>query len=124
MIILNICVSYKPLIYSYNFLNIEFCFVSTDEKACELNLIENGAISWTKFCKTKIDLDSKFTFWDWFYSVTTLIRDHLTQPWLDGRIVGFVNKIKTEQMLSKYPTGTFILRFSDSKLGKVLSIEI
>lgn len=31
--------------------------------------------------------------------------------------MGFIRKSDAEEMLTRYPTGTFLLRFSDSELG-------
>lgn len=48
-----------------------------------------------------------------------LTREHLPGPWREGRIVGFINKRKvTDEILNQCPEGTFLLRFSDSELGK------
>jgi len=40
-------------------------------------------ISWSQFCKEPLPQRS-FTFWEWFYSVMKLIREHLKGPWMDG----------------------------------------
>lgn len=47
-----------------------------------------------------------------------LTRDQLRYPWTDGLIIGFINKRQAEEMLLKCAAGTFLLRFSDSELGK------
>lgn len=47
-----------------------------------------------------------------------LTRDQLRGPWTEGLIIGFINKRQAEEMLLKRPPGTFLLRFSDSELGK------
>ncbi|XP_060870329.1 signal transducer and activator of transcription 5B-like [Metopolophium dirhodum] len=73
-------------------------------------------ISWSQFCKEPLPQRS-FTFWEWFYSVMKLIREHLKGPWMDGAIMGFIRKSDAENMLTRYATGTFLLRFSDSELG-------
>lgn len=49
-----------------------------------------------------------------------LTRDQLRYPWTDGLIIGFINKRQAEEMLLKCAAGTFLLRFSDSELGKLL----
>lgn len=48
-----------------------------------------------------------------------LTRDQLRGPWTEGLIIGFINKRQAEEMLLKCPPGTFLLRFSDSELGKM-----
>eukprot|EP00102_Acyrthosiphon_pisum_P023888 XP_016661098.1 PREDICTED: signal transducer and activator of transcription 5B-like [Acyrthosiphon pisum] len=73
-------------------------------------------ISWSQFCKEPLPQRS-FTFWEWFYSVMKLIREHLKGLWMDGAIMGFIRKSDAENMLTRYATGTFLLRFSDSELG-------
>lgn len=45
-------------------------------------------------------------------------REHLRGPWNDGSIVGFIHKRTAEDLLLKCQRGTFLLRFSDSELGK------
>lgn len=62
-------------------------------------------------------LDRSYTFWDWFYALMKLIREHLKGPWTDGCILGFISNKQAEEILSSCPTGTFLLRFSDSVVG-------
>lgn len=47
-----------------------------------------------------------------------LTRDQLRGPWTEGLIIGFISKRQAEEILLKCPPGTFLLRFSDSELGK------
>ncbi|XP_059610175.1 signal transducer and activator of transcription 5A-like isoform X2 [Phlebotomus argentipes] len=75
-------------------------------------------ISWAQFCKEPLP-DRTYTFWEWFYAVMKLTREHLRNPWQDGLIIGFIHKKQAEDMLMKCPIGTFLLRFSDSELGGV-----
>lgn len=75
-------------------------------------------ISWAQFCKEPLP-DRSFTFWDWFFAIMKLTKDHLLSLWKAGLIVGFINKRKAEEMLRVLPLGTFLLRFSDSELGKL-----
>ncbi|XP_037041739.1 signal transducer and transcription activator-like [Bradysia coprophila] len=75
-------------------------------------------ISWSQFCKDPLP-ELAFTFWDWFYAVTKLTRDYLRGPWIDGSIIGFVNRRETEKKLLQCPPGTFLLRFADSQLGGI-----
>lgn len=58
------------------------------------------------------------TFWDWFYAAMKLTKDYLAEPWNKGRIAGFIAKDQAERLLYASPPGTFLLRFSDSILGK------
>ncbi|XP_061381963.1 signal transducer and activator of transcription 5B isoform X2 [Danaus plexippus] len=83
--------------------------------ALELN---NMSVSWTQFCKDALP-DRNFTFWEWFYMVVKVTRDYLRTLWCDRLIMGFIQKKQAEEMLSKCPPGTFLLRFSDSELGGI-----
>lgn len=75
-------------------------------------------LSWTQFCKDLLP-DRDFTFWDWFYAIMKLTRDHLSGPWNENLIVGFIAKDHAENRLLECQPGTFLLRFSDSILGKI-----
>lgn len=93
-------------------------------------------LSWAQFCKEPLN-ERNFTFWEWFYAVMKLTKEHLRHAWIDGyvikfyiwncllimrvnsSIVGFMRKKEAEELLSKCPVGTFLLRFSDSELGGV-----
>ncbi|RZF46582.1 hypothetical protein LSTR_LSTR002914 [Laodelphax striatellus] len=78
----------------------------------------NMSLSWTQFCKEPLP-DRNFTFWEWFYSVMKLTREHLKSFWVENLIHGFIRKKQAEEMLSTCETGTFLLRFSDSELGGI-----
>lgn len=75
-------------------------------------------LSWAQFCKEPLP-ERNFTFWEWFYAVMKLTREHLRGPWMDGFILGFVRKKQAEEMLTNCTPGTFLMRFSDSELGGV-----
>ncbi|CAD6994358.1 unnamed protein product [Ceratitis capitata] len=76
-------------------------------------------ITWAQFCKEPLP-DRTFTFWDWFFAIMKLTKDHLLNLWKEGLIVGFINKRKTlEEILPMQQYGTFLLRFSDSELGGI-----
>lgn len=75
-------------------------------------------ISWAQFCKELLP-DRTFSFWEWFYAVMKVTREHLRALWHDGAIMGFIGRHETESILKKKPVGTFLLRFSDSELGGV-----
>ncbi|XP_044268459.1 signal transducer and activator of transcription 5B isoform X2 [Tribolium madens] len=78
----------------------------------------NPMLSWAQFCKEPLS-ERNFTFWEWFYAIMKLTREHLRGPWVDGAIIGFVKKKQAEEMLASCPCGTFLLRFSDSELGGI-----
>ncbi|KAG8033982.1 hypothetical protein G9C98_008463 [Cotesia typhae] len=78
----------------------------------------NLMLSWAQFCKEPLP-ERNFTFWEWFYAVMKLTREHLRGPWTEGFILGFVRKKQAEEMLASCPSGTFLMRFSDSELGGV-----
>ncbi|ODM94108.1 Signal transducer and activator of transcription 5A [Orchesella cincta] len=76
-------------------------------------------LTWSQFCKEPLP-DRNFTFWEWFYAIMKLTREHLRGPWVDGSILGFVGRNQAEEMLSSSGTsGCFLLRFSDSELGGI-----
>ncbi|XP_060808492.1 signal transducer and activator of transcription 5B isoform X4 [Amyelois transitella] len=75
-------------------------------------------VSWTQFCKDALP-ERNFTFWEWFYQVVKVTREYLRTLWCDRLIMGFIQKKQAEDMLSKCPPGTFLLRFSDSELGGI-----
>ncbi|XP_030371361.1 signal transducer and transcription activator isoform X2 [Scaptodrosophila lebanonensis] len=77
-------------------------------------------ISWNQFCKEPLP-DRNFTFWDWFFAIMKLTKDHLLSMWKAGRITGFINRAKAQNDLMQATTGigTFLVRFSDSELGGV-----
>ncbi|XP_042239930.1 signal transducer and activator of transcription 5B-like isoform X2 [Homarus americanus] len=78
----------------------------------------NMYLSWSQFCKEPLS-ERNFTFWEWFFAVMKVTREHLRQPWNDGSIMGFVGRRQAEEMLKNSKSGTFLLRFSDSELGGV-----
>ncbi|XP_017048819.1 signal transducer and transcription activator isoform X2 [Drosophila ficusphila] len=77
-------------------------------------------ITWNQFCKEPMP-DRTFTFWEWFFAIMKLTKDHMLGMWKEGCIMGFINKAKAQDDLlrSSYGIGTFLLRFSDSELGGV-----
>ncbi|XP_017492958.1 PREDICTED: signal transducer and activator of transcription 5A-like, partial [Rhagoletis zephyria] len=78
----------------------------------------NTLVSWSRFSKEHLP-GQTFTFWDWFYAILKLTSDHLRDIWHDNRIIGFLTRPRAEELLSEKPTGTFLLRFSDTKLGGI-----
>uniref|UniRef100_A0A0P4VTF2 Signal transducer and activator of transcription n=2 Tax=Scylla olivacea TaxID=85551 RepID=A0A0P4VTF2_SCYOL len=78
----------------------------------------NMMLSWSQFCKEPLS-ERNFTFWEWFFAVMKVTKEHLRQPWNDGSIMGFVGRRPAEEMLKNSKSGTFLLRFSDSELGGV-----
>ncbi|XP_050310065.1 signal transducer and activator of transcription 5B isoform X2 [Anthonomus grandis grandis] len=75
-------------------------------------------LSWAQFCKEPLP-DRNFTFWEWFFAIMKLTKEHLRNPWVDGAIMGFVKKKTAEELLLNCHAGTFLLRFSDSELGGI-----
>ncbi|XP_037912152.1 signal transducer and transcription activator isoform X3 [Hermetia illucens] len=75
-------------------------------------------VKWGQFCKEPLP-GRTFTFWDWFFAIMKMTKDHLVGPWQADRIVGFINKEKTIEQLRQCQDGTFLLRFSDSELGGI-----
>ncbi|XP_076437051.1 signal transducer and activator of transcription 5B-like [Babylonia areolata] len=75
-------------------------------------------ISWVQFNKDVMK-DRNFTFWEWFYAVLKLTKEHLKGPWNDGSIIGFISKTQAQECLNQRENGTFLLRFSDSECGGI-----
>lgn len=74
-------------------------------------------VTWKVFSKENLE-SRTFSFWEWFYAALRVTKEHLRGPWLEGSVVGFMNKQKVEEYLMATAHGTFLLRFSDSELGK------
>ncbi|CAH1642820.1 unnamed protein product [Spodoptera littoralis] len=100
--------------------NLRFLAEKIFRTSLPLNTMELNAmpVSWTQFCKDALP-ERNFTFWEWFYMVVKVTRDYLRTLWCDHLIMGFIQKKQAEEMLSKCPAGTFLLRFSDSELGGI-----
>jgi signal transducer and activator of transcription 5B len=47
------------------------------------NETSNPMLSWAQFCKEPLS-ERNFTFWEWFYAIMKLTREHLRGPWVDG----------------------------------------
>ncbi|EDS43631.1 STAT [Culex quinquefasciatus] len=60
-----------------------------------------------------------FSFWSWFYAALKVTRDHLTNIWNDGHMIGFIERSHAEDILKESSPGTFLVRFSDSQLGGI-----
>ncbi|XP_036366179.1 signal transducer and activator of transcription 5B isoform X2 [Octopus sinensis] len=75
-------------------------------------------LTWSQFCKENMR-EKSFTFWEWFYAIVKLTKDHLHKFYKDNLIAGFIAKDQAQQMLSPKRCGTFLLRFSDNLLGGI-----
>ncbi|GFY54746.1 signal transducer and activator of transcription 5B [Trichonephila inaurata madagascariensis] len=78
----------------------------------------SAMVTWSQFCKEPLP-ERNFTFWEWFYAIMKVTREHLRNLWNDGLIIGFIGRHQAEEMLLKKCNGTFLLRFSDSEAGGV-----
>ncbi|XP_046895595.1 signal transducer and activator of transcription 6 [Hypomesus transpacificus] len=78
----------------------------------------NMPVSWVQFNKEVLP-GRPFTFWQWFDGVMELSKKHLKSYWTDGLIFGFIGKQHLHLILKDKPTGTFLLRFSDSEIGGI-----
>ncbi|XP_078119247.1 signal transducer and activator of transcription 1-alpha/beta-like [Sander vitreus] len=67
----------------------------------------DGLVHWSKFSKNE-------NAWIWIDGILDLIKKHLVDLWRDGFIMGFVSREKSEVLLQKKQSGTFLLRFSES----------
>lgn len=84
------------------------------------NIPSSGILSWSQFGKDGFGYfqGKSFTFGEWFCAAMKLTRNYLTREWKDNLIAGFISKSNAQQNLKTLPIGTFLLRFSDSTLGK------
>lgn len=80
--------------------------------------INDLMLSWALFCKDALP-DRTFTFWEWFYAIMKVTREHLSGLWQSGILWGFISRREAEDLLRQKRIGTFLLRFSDSELGGV-----
>ncbi|CAL1526056.1 unnamed protein product [Lymnaea stagnalis] len=78
----------------------------------------SSTVSWSQFNKDTLSGRS-FTFWEWFYAIQKLTKEHLKDLWTDEAIIGFVSKNQAQDWLSSKTMGTFLLRFSDSEIGGI-----
>ncbi|XP_048237971.1 signal transducer and activator of transcription 5A-like [Haliotis rufescens] len=78
----------------------------------------NMSVSWVHFNKEALP-GRNFTFWEWFYAVLKLTKEHLKSPWNDGSIIGFISKFQAQEWLLTKTNGTFLLRYSDSEMGGI-----
>ncbi|KAI8491162.1 Signal transducer and activator of transcription 1-alpha/beta [Branchiostoma belcheri] len=73
----------------------------------------NMTLTWTAFNRDTLP-DRKFTFWQWFHGTLDLTTKKLGDMWKDGCIMGFISKLRAQELLLGKCHGTFLLRFSDS----------
>ncbi|VDI04322.1 signal transducer and activator of transcription 5B [Mytilus galloprovincialis] len=57
-------------------------------------------VTFDMFCKDKLR-KHEFTFWDLFYSIMRVTKDHLYVAWNEGNIAGFISKAKTEMCMKE-----------------------
>ncbi|KAK2180532.1 hypothetical protein NP493_439g02027 [Ridgeia piscesae] len=75
-------------------------------------------VTWAQFNREPLP-GRNFTFWEWFYAILKLTKDWLHGPWKERLIHGFVSKQQAQEWLMGRPSGTFLLRFSDSEIGGI-----
>lgn len=97
-----------------SFLAMKACRITNNNFGKDIKL----SLSWSFFAKEPLP-ERGFTFWEWFYAILKVTQQHLSPLWREGAILGFVEKKLSEDMIARYPPGTFLLRFSDSELGGV-----
>ena len=95
------------------FLAIKACRVYGNISDADIDIL---SLTWEQFAKEHLS-NSHFTFWQWFYDIMKLIKNHFAELWTDGTIIGFIDKASVEQALQFSPIGTFLLRFSESALA-------
>ncbi|KAI9535049.1 hypothetical protein NQZ68_007137, partial [Dissostichus eleginoides] len=73
-------------------------------------------VYWSKFSKNE-------NAWLWIDGILDLIKKHLVDLWRDGYIMGFISRERTAELLKEKRTGTFLLRFSESKTNGAISFS-
>ncbi|XP_014893494.1 signal transducer and activator of transcription 6 isoform X1 [Poecilia latipinna] len=82
------------------------------------NDLSDSVVTWCQFNK-EVLAGRNFTFWQWFEGAMDLTKKHLKPYWSDGLIFGFIGKQHVHLILKESPSGTFLLRFSDSEIGGI-----
>ncbi|XP_054905447.1 signal transducer and activator of transcription 6 isoform X1 [Poeciliopsis prolifica] len=80
--------------------------------------LSDSVVTWCQFNK-EVLVGRNFTFWQWFEGAMDLTKKHLKPYWSDGLIFGFIGKQHVHLILKESPSGTFLLRFSDSEIGGI-----
>ncbi|XP_043983859.1 signal transducer and activator of transcription 6 isoform X2 [Gambusia affinis] len=80
--------------------------------------LSDSVVTWCQFNK-EVLAGRNFTFWQWFEGAMDLTKKHLKPYWSDGLIFGFIGKQHVHLILKESPSGTFLLRFSDSEIGGI-----
>ncbi|KAI4805488.1 hypothetical protein KUCAC02_010100 [Chaenocephalus aceratus] len=73
-------------------------------------------VHWSKFSKNE-------NAWLWIDGILDLIKKHLVDLWRDGSIMGFISRERTAELLKEKHTGTFLLRFSESRTNGAISFS-
>ncbi|XP_074657134.1 signal transducer and activator of transcription 1-alpha/beta-like isoform X2 [Tubulanus polymorphus] len=75
-------------------------------------------ITWKKFNEETIPPNNSFTFWRWYHATLNFISKCLPNVWRDNKIIGYITKQRTNELMSGKPNGTFLLRFSETYINK------
>ncbi|KAG1683304.1 Signal transducer and activator of transcription 5B [Nymphon striatum] len=103
----------KPEVFGIIFFGND-CSTTDDQMQDYTNMM----LSWQLFCKEPLP-ERNFTFWEWFYAIMKVTREHLRNLWNDGKITGFVSRARAQEMCQSQGSGSFLLRYSDSELGGI-----
>ncbi|KAG7255393.1 hypothetical protein CRUP_025198 [Coryphaenoides rupestris] len=76
----------------------------------------DGLVHWNKFYKCNGP-------WIWIDGILDLIKKHLLPIWCKGHIMGFVSKELASTLLDNKPSGTFLLRFSESNKEGAITVS-
>lgn len=114
---LSVFVDPPPLSWGQLSQALSWQFLSAGDRALDqdqlnelkLKVVDNpdDLVYWNKFAKN----DGP---WIWIDGILDLIQKHLKEIWRDGCVMGFVNKVRTRQLLQNKQSGNFLLRFSES----------
>uniref|UniRef100_A0A1B0A8R5 Signal transducer and activator of transcription linker domain-containing protein n=1 Tax=Glossina pallidipes TaxID=7398 RepID=A0A1B0A8R5_GLOPL len=96
----------------------------TDEKLFPLKNAggeHKDYVTWIQFCKEKLP-ERSFTFWEWFFAIMKLTKEHCQSIWKAGSIVGFISKPKADEILRQSPVDGITLAVT-SKQYSVLMLK-
>ena len=90
--------------------------------------LQQERVPWNLFARENLsDVSGSFTFWEWFFAILKVSREHLKHFSSERMLVSFLTRQQAKDMLlhsdqlleTGLLPGTFLLRFSDSELGGV-----
>uniref|UniRef100_A0A914WKC6 STAT transcription factor DNA-binding domain-containing protein n=1 Tax=Plectus sambesii TaxID=2011161 RepID=A0A914WKC6_9BILA len=83
-------------------------------------LRQGMSIDYARFVEEKMNCRVQFSCWDWFYSITQLIKEkEILEFWNEGWLIGFISYDDATQRTMMARSPTFLLRFSEGTMGAI-----